>query len=326
MPLPPALRLAIEAETAAIDVRALRLASAELSRRYRAGHFSTAMPTQADRAAYLLTRLPATYAANAVVFGELVERVSAEKKSVLDLGSGPGTALWAAAEAIPEAIAFTAIERDTSLIETARRLVSHSTHPALRGTTFLHADLRSRPELQPHDIVVLSYSLGELGKTSEVVNWTWSLARVALVIIEPGTPKAFQAVVSARNQLIGLGAEIAAPCPHHHACPLAVRGDWCHFRARLERTPEHRRLKGGELGYEDEKFSYLIAATAKANQAETRIVRHPLKHAGHVQLTLCTPEGLQVSTVGKSRKDLYRKARNADWGDAWPESSGLRRT
>ncbi len=47
-------------------------------------------------------------------------------------------------------------------------------------------------------------------------------------------------------------------------------------------------------------------------------VRHPLKHPGHVRFTLCMPDGLQQPTISKSQKSLYRAARKAEWGDAWP--------
>jgi ribosomal protein RSM22 (predicted rRNA methylase) len=48
-----------------------------------------------------------------------------------------------------------------------------------------------------------------------------------------------------------------------------------------------------------------------------RIVRHPRKHSGHVQLTLCTAEGLKHPTITKSQKEEYKRARKAEWGDGW---------
>jgi ribosomal protein RSM22 (predicted rRNA methylase) len=50
-----------------------------------------------------------------------------------------------------------------------------------------------------------------------------------------------------------------------------------------------------------------------------RILRHPLYRPGHVRLTLCTAEGLKQETIGKARKELYRAARKAMWGDSTPE-------
>lgn len=98
---------------------------------------------------------------------------------------------------------------------------------------------------------------------------------------------------------------------------MAASADWCHFARRLERTSEHRRMKGGALGYEDEKFSYLVLAKQMASKAESRIVRHPITHSGYIQLTLCTTTGLQQETVTRSKKEAFRAARRAKWGDEW---------
>ena len=101
---------------------------------------------------------------------------------------------------------------------------------------------------------------------------------------------------------------------------MAAAGDWCHFSQRVERTSQHRQLKGGALGYEDEKFSYLVAARIDAPSAAARIVRHPGKHSGHVQLVLCTTEGkIENRTVTRSNKKAYKRARKAEWGDLWIE-------
>jgi ribosomal protein RSM22 (predicted rRNA methylase) len=316
MRLPEPLRAAIDEEVSRVDTKALSAAVARLSERYRSGKTSGALSEAVDRAAYLVTRVPATYAADAYVFAELNRRIATPVASMLDLGSGPGTAMWAAAEAIPAVSSFTAVERDAALIEVAGRIAARN--PRLQNVAWRHADLRMPSPFQPHDILVLSYALNELPDPLATVRAAFAAARVALAIVEPGTPAAFANVLSARDLLISLGAHIAAPCPHHNACPLAIRNDWCHFAVRLERSAEHRRLKGGELGYEDEKFSYLIATKAPVVQPEARIVRHPLKHSGHVKLTLCTPNDLQHPTIGKSKKFRYRAARKAQWGDPWP--------
>ena len=274
------------------------------------------MTAAADRAAYLVARMPATFAANAYVLAEFARRITAPVRSILDLGSGPGTALWAAAEALPQLERFSAMERDAALVEIGRRLAARDER--LARATWVHADLRTQGAFEPHDAVVLSYALNELPDPLDVVRRAFAAARVALVVVEPGTPAAFANVIRARKLLIDEGAQIAAPCPHHNACPLAVRNDWCHFAVRLERTAEHRRLKGAELAYEDEKFSYLIACKTPLPRPEARIVRHPLKHPGHVKLTLCTPSDLRQPTISRSQKSLYRSARKAEWGDAWP--------
>ena len=318
MRLPETLRAAIEEEVASVDRPTLSRAAMALSESYRSGRFSSALPDTAARAAYLATRVPATYAANATVLRELTLRVETPIHSMLDLGAGPGTSLWAAAEVLGAVERFTALEQDAEFITIGKKLAAHSTHSALPDVTWYSYDLRGGFQVPAHDLVVLSYSLGELPDPLATVRTAWNLAKVALMLIEPGTTAGFANILRARDLLINVGAQIAAPCPHHNACPLAVRNDWCHFSVRLERTAEHRRLKGGDLGYEDEKFSYLIAAKAPTRRPEARIVRHPLKHPGHVKFTLCTPKDLQQITVAKSQRDLYRAARKAEWGEEWP--------
>ena len=98
---------------------------------------------------------------------------------------------------------------------------------------------------------------------------------------------------------------------------MAAAGDWCHFAQRLERTSLHRQIKSAAVGHEDEKFSYLVFSRTPHAAAKARIVRHPQKRTGHVQLILCTPQGLRDQTISKSQKEEYRLGRKATWGDAW---------
>ena len=93
-------------------------------------------------------------------------------------------------------------------------------------------------------------------------------------------------------------------------------GDWCHFAARLARSSTHRQAKGGTLGYEDEKFSYVIMSKNENGFSGARILRHPIKNKGHVSLKLCTQEGLCERTISKKDKELYKKARKLEWGDS----------
>ena len=100
-------------------------------------------------------------------------------------------------------------------------------------------------------------SLGE-PERSRLVEKAWEATSRALLLVEPGTPAGFEIIRAAREQLIAAGAFIGAPCPHETPCPMAA-GDWCHFAVRVERTRLHRQAKGGDLGYEDEKFSFVAS-------------------------------------------------------------------
>ena len=98
---------------------------------------------------------------------------------------------------------------------------------------------------------------------------------------------------------------------------MRAAGDWCHFAARVERSSEHRRLKQAGLGYEDEKFSYVVAAKITAQPAAARIVRHPMRYSGYTRLKLCTIDGLEEETITRSQKERYREAKRSEWGSRW---------
>jgi ribosomal protein RSM22 (predicted rRNA methylase) len=353
MRLPQELSEAAQAEVETIDRQRLAQAVTQLTERYKAGEFSSpAIGNDAQRAAYLAVRMPATYAANLRVFSEIQLRApQAEIASILDLGAGPGTAAFAASQIFPSLQHATLIEADDHWLRIGKKLAERSFSPALRGAEWLRQDLRSGFACDPPDLVVVSYALGELGRHAleAVVRKAWACAKQFLVIMEAGTPRGFATINAARSLLIAGGAGLLAPCPHQHACPMAAgkgftpegaeaahsgdteaspperakaahSGDWCHFAQRVERSSQHRQLKGGALGYEDEKFSYVIGSRQGSASFGARIVRHPGKHSGHVQLVLCTPQGrLENRTVTRSSGPAYKHARQAEWGDSWPE-------
>jgi ribosomal protein RSM22 (predicted rRNA methylase) len=327
MRLPAALLAVLERETARVERRKLAHATAQLTESYKAASFSApVIATEAQRAAYLAVRLPATYAAARRVFAELMQRApQAEIGSILDLGAGPATALFAAVEEFPQLQQATLLESDPAWIALGKRLAAESAFPVVREAQWVQADLRSGFSSEPHDLVMVSYALGELPQSAAeaVLRKAWSCTRKFLVIVEPGTRRGFSTINAVRSSLIAATAvaTIIAPCPHRDACPMAAAGDWCHFSQRVERTSRHRQLKGGALGYEDEKFSYLIAGKGEVlPTAGARIVRHPGKHSGHVQLVLCTPQGqIETRTVTRSAKDTYKLARRAEWGDIWAD-------
>ncbi|HEY6309100.1 MAG TPA: small ribosomal subunit Rsm22 family protein [Candidatus Angelobacter sp.] len=327
MRLPEELLAAIQREAEKLDRAALTRATAELTRRYKAATFSgPIIQSDAQRVAYLAARLPATYAANWRVFSEinrLTLHGQTEIASVLDLGAGPGASLWAAAETFPGLRQATLVESDEAWLKLGRRIAEHSAHSFLRQAQWIRQDLRTPLACSAHDLVVISYALGELSPAAAnaLLLRAWELAAGFLVVIEPGTPRGFGVVHAARSALIAhaAGAGILAPCPHRDECPLAAAGDWCHFAQRVPRTSLHRRLKSGALAYEDEKFSYVVASRQNAMAASARIVRHPQKRSGHVQLTLCARSGIEKRIISRSQGKDYQLARRAEWGEAWAE-------
>jgi ribosomal protein RSM22 (predicted rRNA methylase) len=318
--LPDTIERALDREATAVSGKALARAAESLSDRYREAAPKTHLLSDVERLAYAIVRAPATFAAVSAVLGELRERAPALRvETLLDLGAGPGAATWAALLQRDDLQQATLIEQDRGFIDLGRRLFASAALRSTVSTEWRCRDLSRAPETEwpPHDLVIMSYALGEMGARSELIARAWAATRQALVVIEPGTPFHFGGVLAAREQLIAAGAFIAAPCPHASACPMAGT-DWCHMAARVERTSLHRRLKGAELPYEDEKFSYVIATRTPVDRAAARIVRRPELQKGFIALTLCTrEEGLQRQGVPRSARDAFKRARKVKWGDAW---------
>jgi ribosomal protein RSM22 (predicted rRNA methylase) len=299
--LPLAVRRQIEEQADALGFTGLKRAAATLSDSYREGRAPRL--ADADRtAAYLVTRMPATYAAAYAVLREVAARAGAIG-SILDAGAGTGAASLAARAHFQNAN-ITLIERDSAFTAAARHW--------LPDAAVIAADIARLELLPPHDLVIAAYSLGEF--SAPLAARLWQAARVALVLIEPGTPRGFSLIRKVRGDLLAAGARMLAPCPAETACPL-VDPDWCHFAARVERSSLHRRVKGGELGHEDEKFSYVALTRQPVELPAARIIRHPQHRPGLIEIETCTAAGLRSERVTRRDRDRFRLARKAAWGD-----------
>jgi ribosomal protein RSM22 (predicted rRNA methylase) len=290
-------------------VRAGGAVDAEVERlnaTYRGDDRARAASTRGAVAAYLAYRAPATYAAAAAVFRQVaLQRPGWQPRSLLDVGAGPGVAAWAAREAWPSLEELSLVEIEPEMLAAGRELLPEG--------RWLAGDVST--ECGPADLVVSSYVLGELADVEETAALLWERATDTIAFVEPGTPAGHGRTLAARAAVIGAGGSTVAPCPHDLPCPLPA-GDWCHFATRLPRSKLHRRAKGVELGYEDEKYSYAVLSRVPVATAAARIIRQPQVRSGHVHLVTSEPDGIHRRTVSRKQGAAYREARGAGWGDA----------
>lgn len=319
MELPFALKAAIEDRCAAYPTVDLIAAARKISERYRneSGHGKRLLTEDVEALSYAVVRMPATYGAVSTALCHTLDCFNAPIATVLDVGAGTGAATWAVHEALDGAVTFTCLEREEAMIRLGSALMAGD--ETLSGARWVRHDLAAAPVSQRADLVIASYALNELSedKRAEVLHNLWDCAEKLLVIIEPGTPVGFSQLREARETLIAMGGHVTAPCVHQGECPLPAE-DWCQFTARVARSRLHKLLKGGDVPYEDEKFSYLAVAKEPAHPAECRILRHPQKESGRITLRLCTAEGIADKAVTKKHGELFKRARKADSGDAFP--------
>ncbi|MFD5421697.1 small ribosomal subunit Rsm22 family protein [Streptomyces sp. NPDC127069] len=277
---------------------------------------------RSDVAAYAAYRMPATFEAVRSALDGLAEAAPRwVPGSHVDVGGGTGAATWAVDAVWDGPRTTTVLDWAEPALALGKELAARSGSDILRTADWRRAVIGTGIALPDADLVTVSYVLGELtAEARRAVVAEAARAGQAVVLIEPGTPEGYLRIREARDQLIAAGLKVAAPCPHDGACPIEVGQDWCHFSARVSRSSLHRKVKGGSLPYEDEKFSYVAATRFPTTPVPSRITRRPQIRKGLVLLDLCGPEetGLGRATVTKRHGGLYKAARDAEWGEQWP--------
>jgi ribosomal protein RSM22 (predicted rRNA methylase) len=314
--LPAGLKVALEAKLHGRARDEIAARAAQISKTYRDSGNSRVIASEADALAYALVRMPATYAAVTACLNALLEvKADFAPVNLLDVGSGPGTASWAAAETFSALRNFMLLDINAALQTLALELGRE--HPQLAAMT-CRRDADALDEAGPADLVIASYLIGEVGEVERrtLAERLWTKTRDTLLVVEPGTPAGYGRIIELRTQLIAAGAHVAAPCPHDRQCPLSAP-DWCHFSQRLPRLRAHIQVKGAELPFEDEKFSYVVLTrTPVARAFFSRVLAPPVLNKVEVSAKLCTAEGVSFAKVPRRDKAAYAKARRWSWGDA----------
>jgi ribosomal protein RSM22 (predicted rRNA methylase) len=315
--LPAELKAALDGRLRGFSRNDAATRAASISKTYRDGGGSGAIRTETDALAYALARMPATYAAVTASLNALSEiRPGFDPKTLLDVGAGPGTATWAAAEAFPLLQGFALLDANDALRTLALKLFSDSFR--LREVGYERGEAGSAlAKADAADLVIASYMIGEIGAAQQkaLAELMWQKTGDTLLVVEPGTPAGYARVLALRERAIALGAHVVAPCPHDGQCPLAAP-DWCHFTQRLQRSRAHKQVKGAELPFEDEKFAYVALTRTRIAKRPSRVLAQPEVSKVEISAKLCTPDGIAWARTPRRAKADYARARRWRWGDA----------
>jgi len=283
MELPAPLRQAVDGLLEQTPQQALRQAARTLSDRYRAELRDDRLHMAGELAvkAYLAARMPATYAAVRASLDALGQaRPDFSPETLLDIGAGPGTVVWAAAELWPGLARATLVEASAAARQTGESLAQRAGLGV--EATWIDADATlDSPAGRPAELVTASYLLDEIAPAARpgLIERLWSLTLDTLLIVEPGT---------------------------------------CHFSRRVARSRIHRLTKDADVPWEDEKFIFVAASRRPAASHASRVLAPPKTGSGKVALKLCRPDGRAEEKL-LTRRDgpAFKAARRADWGDAF---------
>ncbi|GLS35926.1 methyltransferase type 11 [Mesorhizobium tianshanense] len=318
MELPVPLRQGVERLLEKVPLPMLKQAARTLSDRYRAELRDGRMHMAEEMAvkAYLATRLPATYAAVRASLDALSEaRPDYAPKTLLDVGAGPGTVLWATLDLWPDLEQAVLLEASAAVRRVGEAL---ATEAMTAKIAWLAGDVTiDLADLEPAELVTCAYVLDEIAPASlpKLIDRLWQLTDDTLLVVEPGTPAGWQRILAVRRHLIEAGAHVLAPCPHEAPCPLTAP-DWCHFSRRVARSRLHRLAKDADVPWEDEKFIYVAASRQTASSRAARVIAPPKSGSGKVLFKLCQKDGSAGEKLFTKRDgDAFRLARRLDWGD-----------
>ncbi|KAF7726356.1 37S ribosomal protein S22 [Apophysomyces ossiformis] len=257
--------------------------------------------------AYAAGVLPSTYAAITNVFQEVSKRMADFKpRSMLDFGTGPGTAIWAA-QRIFDVDKFVGVDLSENMLRVAEQLEETvGKNKKIEFQRYLAMD----PQASKSDLVVSAFTLGDISSAAiqkSTIQQLWDQTGDVLILIDRGTPIGFSNIARARQWVLESGDDV------HVVAPM--------------------KTKHSKLNLEDSKYSYVVLRRGRRPENSNsiqqqayfwpRLVSPPLKNKGHVVMDVCSQSGeIQRMTIPKSQGKIpYRDARKVMWGDLFPHPS-----
>jgi ribosomal protein RSM22 (predicted rRNA methylase) len=299
---------AIETYLSTASTKLLKSSFDKLSYGYRSLQAQTLGSTKEDVDAYLVGRLPLTFSVLSHLL-ELIKPFFSDRISILDYGSGPGTALLALAHVWDgELFSYHGLEQKKAMLEAA-----YFFKERFKLSAYFHQGDVMTPLQGQFDLAIVSYVLNELLQQDAFFEILFK--HESILVIEPGTPDGTDRILALRQEALKRGFHVVLPCPHNQACPLQKPG-WCHFFQRVERFKLLKSVKSGLLGYEDEKYSFVFLSKSKTTVHQGVIVDKPKVFPYGVSMNVCSKNGcIEKVTILKKDKQDFKRAKKCSWGD-----------
>jgi len=283
---------------------------------------------QGLRRAYLAYFLPPNLAKIQVPLRELCLHpeglLAKERLHILDLGTGPGTAVLGIREFFHQRgsrqqLEFTAVDQVGENLKDAEALFRESCGGSDGGSTLtaVRSGIEAITERSggPFDMIVLSNVLNELflRETDRITKRTVLVRNImerllakdgSCIIIEPALQETSRDLLKVRDGIVDGGAHVYSPCLVQGHCPALVNPkDWCHEDREWD-APKLVRELDADTGLRKDslKFSYLVLRNDTRSLSDIcgpesyRVVSEPLVSKGKQEYFFCGQAGRRLAT------------------------------
>lgn len=302
-----------------------------LSSEYRAERVVSVkrfVKTKNDVFGYIALRSPSTYSQIYTALSQIKEVLpSWNPKTMLDIGSGPGTAIWAVSTIFPEIIKVTALEREAEFIEVGKRILSEHRNIIVDWKN-IDLTAEENSDANTYDIVVISSALNELDDKTQVkiLNFAFERCNGVLLITEPGTPFGYSVFRNCAKILEAFSGDFIAP----YIGGKYVDSEEVQFSARIKRPDFQKRVRQNQRkqdhknnnrllpasDWEESNFYYFAYSKIPSEIfGKGRVIGNPSVNKGYVYIDILKSEAVSKIQILKRDKDAFKLSKKYKPGD-----------
>lgn len=156
-------------------------------------------------------------------------------KSLIDIGTGPGTFLLAA-HALNPHLELVGIDQSDLMLNQAMKLTK-----GLGVNCPISFGKKLLKENNDKNLFLFSHSINEM-LDAQIDSYLDTIDNQDILIIEPGTKEVYQKLMLVRQKMIEKNYNIHFPCSSNESCLMNQEHDWCHQYIMVKHSEDIERM------------------------------------------------------------------------------------